>query len=54
MREAIEARIRELLAGTDAKKDWLTAGVLRHGFLPLHVGWTAALAISFVRGGLRR
>jgi hypothetical protein len=53
MRRAIEKRIAEFLAGEDPKLEWVKPAVRAHGFLPLYVGWVAALGVrpdgSFVR-----
>jgi hypothetical protein len=53
MSEAIERRITELLAADDPELDWLKPAVRAHGFLPLYLGWVAALGLrpdgSFIR-----
>jgi hypothetical protein len=53
VREAIERRIAEFLAGADPRFDWLRALVGHHHFLPLLIGWVSTLGIrpdgSFVR-----
>jgi len=53
MREAIEKRIAEFLAGQDPKLMWMKPAVREHAFLPLYVGWIAALGLrpdgSFIR-----
>jgi hypothetical protein len=49
----IEARIAEYLADDDPRLEWTKAKVREHDFLPLYLGWVAALGIrpdqSFVR-----
>jgi hypothetical protein len=53
MSRAIEIRIAEFLAGDDSRLDWVKPAVRQHGFLPLYIGWVAALGVrsdgSFVR-----
>ena len=53
MRETIERRIQEFLADSDPRFDWVKAAVRKHGFLPLYLGWVAAIGLrsdgSFVR-----
>jgi len=53
MRAAIEKRIDEFLAADDPQVEWVKPAVRKHGFLPLYLGWVAALGIrpdgSFVR-----
>jgi hypothetical protein len=45
MSRAIEARIAEFLAADDSKLEWVKPAVRQHGFLPLYVGWVAALGL---------
>jgi len=45
LRSAIERRIQEYLADDDPQLQWAKAAVRKHGFLPLYVGWVAALGI---------
>lgn len=53
MRDAIEKRIQEFLTDSDPRFDWVRPAVRKHGFLPLYLGWVAALGLrpdgSFVR-----
>lgn len=53
MQTAIERRIEEFLQSNDAKLEWLKPVVRQHSFLPLYLGWTAALGVqpdgAFVR-----
>lgn len=53
MREAIERRIQEFLTNSDAKLEWVKPAVRKHQFLPLYLGWVAAIGLrpdgSFVR-----
>jgi hypothetical protein len=53
IRAAIERRIDEFLAADDPKLEWVKPAVRKHTFLPLYVGWVAALGVrpdrSFVR-----
>jgi len=53
MHEAIEKRIAEFLAGDDPKLEWIKPAVRAHAFLPLYLGWVAALGVrpdgSFIR-----
>ena len=50
---AIESRIAEFLSDDDPRFEWTKPKVREHGFLPLYLGWVAALGIrpdcSFVR-----
>ena len=41
----IEARIAEYLASDDPRREWLKPAVREHRFLPLYLGWVAALGI---------
>lgn len=45
VRAAIEKRIHEYLASDDPKLEWTKATVRKHSFLPLYLGWSAALGI---------
>jgi hypothetical protein len=45
MREAVEQRIRDVLADADPRFAWLRAAVRQHGFLPLHIGWVTVLGL---------
>jgi hypothetical protein len=49
----IEARLAEYLADDDPRLEWTKAKVREHWFLPLYLGWFAALGVrpdgSFVR-----
>lgn len=38
-------RIAEVLGSEDPGLAWLREGVRRHGFLPLHLGWTEVLGV---------
>jgi len=53
MSEAIQKRITEFLAADDPGLDWVRPAVRAHAFLPLYLGWVAALGVrpdgSFVR-----
>jgi hypothetical protein len=53
VREAIEKRIQEFLANSDSRFEWVKPAVRKHGFLPLYLGWVAAIGLrpdgSFVR-----
>lgn len=53
MSREIETRIQEFLVAKDPKLEWVKPAVRQHQFLPLYVGWVAALGLrpdgSFVR-----
>jgi hypothetical protein len=53
MSRAIETRIAEFLTAEDPELEWVKPAVRQHGFLPLYIGWVAALGLrpdgSFVR-----
>jgi len=53
MREVIQRLIREYLANDDPRFDWVRPSVEKLNFLPLYLGWVAALGVrpdgSFVR-----
>ena len=41
----IRVRIAELLASDDRRTEWIKPSVREHEFLPLYLGWVAALGI---------
>lgn len=45
VKDSIHRRMKEYLADPDPRFAWARAAVRTHGFLPLYIGWMAALGI---------